>query len=73
LVMKFQEFGTKGLPIFILTHWICDLIWLSLVSLLIYRTKSLWGKEFQEWIFIACSLLLLGFGIWFIVSGIQKL
>lgn len=73
LVMKFEAFGTKGLPIFILTHWICDFIWLSLVSLLIYRTKALWGKRFQEWIFVACSLLLVGFSIWFIFSGIQKI
>jgi hypothetical protein len=25
----------------------------------------------QEWLFIACSLLLVGFGIWFLISGIQ--
>jgi threonine/homoserine/homoserine lactone efflux protein len=73
LVMKFVEFGTIGLPVLVVTHWTCDLVWLSIVSLLIYRTKALWGKRFQEWIFIVCSLLLVGFGIWFLVSGIQKI
>ncbi len=73
LVMKFKEFGTAGLPVFILTHWICDLIWLSIVSVLIFRTKSLWGKKFQEWVFILCSVLLVGFGLWFIASGVGQL
>ena len=45
LVMKFVAFGTIGLPVLIITHWACDLIWLSLVSLLIYRTKALWGTR----------------------------
>jgi threonine/homoserine/homoserine lactone efflux protein len=73
LVMKFIAFGTYGLPVLIITHWICDLAWLSLVSLLIYRTKALWGSRLQEWIFAVCSLLLVGFGIWYFVSGIQKI
>ena len=72
LIMKFLGFGTTGLVIFIIVHWLCDLIWLSLVSVLIYRTHTLWGKRVQEWIFIACSLLLIGFGGWFLVSGIQS-
>jgi len=71
LIMKFLGFGTTGLIIFIIVHWLCDLIWLSLVSVLIYRTHTLWGQRVQEWIFIACSLLLVGFGGWFLVSGIK--
>jgi len=73
LVMKFKAFGTAGLPVFIFTHWVCDLIWLSLVSAVIYKTRSFWGKKFQEWIFILCSVLLVGFGGWFIFSGIKLL
>ncbi len=71
LVMKFHEFGTMGLILFIVVHWLCDLVWLSFVSTIIYRTQSLWGRKFQEWLFIACSLLLVGFGGWFLVSSIQ--
>ena len=73
LIMKFIGFGTTGLVIFITAHWLCDLIWLSLVSVLIYRTHALWGQRVQEWMFIACSLLLVGFGGWFLVSGIQSM
>ena len=71
LIMRFLEFGTAGLMVFIVAHWLVDLVWLSLVSNLVYRTRSLWGRKFHEWLFIACSLLLVGFGAWFVVSGIQ--
>jgi len=71
LVMKFLDFGTTGLILFIVVHWLCDLFWLSFLSILVYKTRSLWGRKFQEWLFIACSLLLIGFGGWFLVSGIQ--
>jgi threonine/homoserine/homoserine lactone efflux protein len=73
LVMKFIAFGTVGLPVLIITHWTCDLVWLSFVSVLIYRTKALWGLKLQEWIFAVCSLLLVGFGVWYLISGIQKI
>ena len=71
LVMKFLGFGTIGLIIFIMVHWLCDLVWLSLVSTIVYRTHSLWGRKFQEGLFITCSLLLIGFGAWFLISGLQ--
>ena len=71
LIMRFLDFGVTGLSVFIIVHWLTDLIWLSFVSVLVYRTHSLWGPRLQEWVFIACSLLLIGFGLWFVVSGVQ--
>jgi threonine/homoserine/homoserine lactone efflux protein len=72
LIMRFFDFGPVGLIVFIVAHWLCDLIWLSVVSVTVYKTHSLWGRKIQEWVFIVCSLLLIGFGVWFIVSGIQS-
>jgi len=71
LIMRILDFALAGLVAFIIVHWLCDLVWLSLVSTVIYRTHSLWGRRLQEWLFTACSLLLIGFGLWFLVSGIQ--
>ena len=71
LVMNFLGFGATGLIIFIMVHWLCDLVWLSVVSTIVYRTHSLWGRKFQEGLFITCSLLLIGFGAWFLISGLQ--
>ena len=71
LVMRFNDFGLGGLTVFICVHWLCDLAWLSLVAVLVYKTHKFWGKRFQEGVFILCSLLLVGFGGWYMVSGIQ--
>jgi len=70
LVMKFLDFGTTGLIAFTVVHWLCDLIWFSFVSILVYKTQSLWGHKFQERLFITSSLLLIGFGGWFLISGL---
>ncbi|UCB43283.1 MAG: LysE family transporter [Dehalococcoidales bacterium] len=72
LIERIDDYGTAGLTALIVVHWSCDLVWLSLVSVLIYKTQTLWAKRFQEGLFIICSLLLAGFGVWFIVSGIQQ-
>ena len=71
LVVKFLGFGATGLIVLIVVHWLCDLVWLSLVSTIVYRTHSLWGQKFQEGLFIAGSLLLVGFGYWYLISGFQ--
>ncbi len=73
LIMRFLDFGIAGLAVFTVVHWLCDLAWLSFISVLVYRTQSLWGRKFQEGVFIGCSLLLVGFGSWFLVSGIRLL
>ena len=71
LLMNFLEaVGSWGLPFFIVVHWLCDLVWLSLVSFTVYRTHSFWGERVQEWVFIVLSLALLYFGVWFIVKGV---
>ncbi len=71
LIMDSLDFGVIGFALFIPTHWLCDLVWLSFVSILVHRTQSLWGRKLQQGLFIACSLLLIGFGVWFLISGIQ--
>lgn len=72
LIERIDDYGIGGLTALILIHWLCDLLWLSLISVLVYKTQALWGKRIQEGLFIICSLILAGFGVWFIASGIQQ-
>jgi threonine/homoserine/homoserine lactone efflux protein len=75
LLMQFIASTTYlllGLVLFITAHWICDLVWLSFVSVTVHKTHSFWGPRVQEGVFIAMSLLLFFFAGWFIVSGIGK-
>ncbi len=68
LVMRSIAFGMTGFLLLMITHWSCDLTWYSLVSLTVHKSHHLWGGGIREIVFIACGLLLLGFGIWFIGS-----
>ena len=71
LIMKSLSFGLTGFALLIIVHLLCDFGWLSFISFLVYRTQSLWGRKFQEGLFIGCSWLLIGFGGWFLTSGIR--
>ena len=71
LIMESLSFGLTGFALLITVHLLCDFGWLSFVSVLVYRTQSLWRGKFQEGLFIACSLLLIGFGGWFLISGLR--
>jgi threonine/homoserine/homoserine lactone efflux protein len=73
LVLQAAEFGAGGVWALIITHWSTDLIWLSIVSGLVYKTHRLWAPAFQVAVFTICSLLLIGFGGWFMVSGLQAM
>jgi threonine/homoserine/homoserine lactone efflux protein len=73
LVVKFLDYGLGGLAILIGVHWLCDLVWLSFVSVLLNKTHHCLGKRFQEWLFIATALFLAFFGVKFIITGIQSI
>ncbi len=73
LLMKFLDYSRQAMPLFITTHLLADVAWLSFVSVLTFKTHRLWSKGLQKAIFTACALLLVGFGAWFVVSGIQTI
>jgi len=73
LVMKSLAFGLIGFALLMIVHLSCDFGWLAFISNLVYRTKSLLRGKFQEGPFIACSWILIGFGGWFLNSGINLL
>lgn len=71
LIMKSLSFGLIGVVLFAVVHLLCDFGWLAFVSVMVHRTKSMWGGRVQRGLLIASSLLLIGFGGWFLSSGIQ--
>ena len=72
LMAQIVGYGLGGVAVFSVAHWMCDLVWLGFVSLAIYKTRSIGSGLFHEWVFIVSSLILGGFGVWFIVSGVIK-
>jgi threonine/homoserine/homoserine lactone efflux protein len=63
--------GDWALPLFIIVHWLCDLVWLSAVSVTIFRTRKFWGQRVQELVFIILGTALFYFGSYFITKGVD--
>jgi threonine/homoserine/homoserine lactone efflux protein len=73
LVMKSLSFGLTGFILLITVHLACDFGWLFFISTVVYRTRAMWREKFRVGLLIACSFLLIGFGGWFLSSGIRLL
>jgi threonine/homoserine/homoserine lactone efflux protein len=71
LVMKSLSFGLIGFILLVTVHLGCDFGWLFFISSVVHRTKSRWKEKFRVGLFMACSFLLIGFGGWFLSSGIR--
>lgn len=71
LIFQAVEFGWLGLSLFIVFHWLCDLIWLTILSSISFKGGHLFGTRFQQIVFGVCGSLLILFSAKFIWNGIQ--
>jgi threonine/homoserine/homoserine lactone efflux protein len=73
-IMKFHEFGITGLVAFIFAAELPNLVWYPFASIITYKTSfSSRGQRIKAWLIIICSILLISFGVWFVVSGVQMI
>lgn len=61
-----MEFGLLALGLFALVHWLCDLIWLEVLSLVGFKGTEAFGQRSQKVVSAVCGVLLLGFGLKFV-------
>jgi threonine/homoserine/homoserine lactone efflux protein len=71
LLVSASNFGGPGVFAFGAIHWLCDLVWLFLISWVVFRSKRLWTPKVTRVVFGVCAAVLAGFGVWFIYSGIS--
>jgi len=71
LLVNASAFGGKGVVAFGAVHWLCDLVWLFLISWVVFKSKRLWTPKVTSVVFGICAAVLAGFGVWFIYSGIS--
>lgn len=68
LIIEAQVFGALGLLGFIIVHESCDLGWDYFVSYSTYKSKDIWSEKYHKYIFGFCGILLITFGIYFILA-----
>ena len=76
LAIGAKELGVTALVLFAIIHWLCDLVWLSILSVtafVTHRGAGLFGRKIQQGILIFCGVALLFFGGKFIWDALRLL
>lgn len=69
LIGNAMIFGFLGFLVFAVTHWLCDLLWNTFVSLTVFKSRRFLTEQVKKIIFGFCFVVLTGFGVWFIISA----
>ena len=73
LITGAARFGVIGIVLLGVVHWPCDLIWSEFLSMGTFKSRKWWTGKVQRIVFSVCALVLLGFGAWFVFSGLSNL
>ncbi|MHC4489625.1 MAG: LysE family transporter [Planctomycetota bacterium] len=73
LAITATGFGIWAFALFAIVHWLCDLIWFSLLSWASFKGSVLLGPRNQRIILLICSLALFGFGLFFLYNAASTL
>ena len=66
LTLQARELGWVAFLLFTLVHWLCDLIWLTILSVASYHGTNIFGPRAQKTVLWICGIALIGFGCYFI-------
>jgi len=65
--------GIWAFVLFAIVHWLCDLVWLGVLSWASFKGSVLLGPRRQRIVLMICSAVLLAFGLFFIYNAGGKL
>lgn len=69
LAMQARDIGIWAFAIFAVVHWLCDLVWLTLLSWVSFKGSVLLGGKSQRVVLTICGGTLCFFGLYFIVDA----
>jgi len=67
------EIGAFALGLLALIHWLCDLIWLEVLSFAGFGGTKVLGDRAQKGVLGFCSVALIGLGLFFVIDAARKL
>ena len=68
-----NQLGIWAFALFAIVHWLCDCVWLSVLSWTSFKGSKLLGPHSQRVILLICSVALLFFGLFFIYKASSTL
>ena len=69
LTMEARGLGWIPFLLFALVHWICDLVWLTILSLAAFHGTNVLGPRIQRIVLQVCGVALILFGIHFLYQA----
>lgn len=70
LITQAVKFGAAGFLLFAVVHWMCDAVWLSILSAASYRGGRVFGAVYRKTVFIVCGVFLIFFGGKFLYDAV---
>ena len=72
LALEAMAFGVLMLVLFAIIHWLCDLVWLEILSFAGFTGSEFFGRRAQTVVSCICGIVLIGFGAKFLYdAGIE--
>ena len=74
LALGAKELGVFALVVFAIVHWMCDFVWLSILSFAAFYTNKgagLFSRHFEKGVLIFCGIALLVFGFKFMIDALR--
>jgi threonine/homoserine/homoserine lactone efflux protein len=65
--------GIWAFAMFAIVHWLCDLIWLEVLSLTSFKGATVFGGRSQKIVLLTCSAAMFFFGLFFIYKAVAAL
>jgi len=65
--------GIWAFALFVIIHWLCDFIWLQILSWASFKGTGLFGPRSQRIVLRICAVALIGFGAFFIYKAADTL
>lgn len=71
LATKAMALGIWAFVLFALIHWLCDLVWLTLLSWASFKGSHWFGQRVQQIVLLVCGSVLLLFGLYFLFDALK--
>ena len=70
LAVQARQLGLLAFGLFAVVHWLCDLVWLEVLSQASFRGSKLLGPRSGRVILVFCAVAMAGFGVYFICDAL---
>lgn len=73
LATQATDLGIWAFVLFAVIHWLCDLVWLTLLSWASFKGSHWLGPRLQQGVLLVCGSALVLFGVYFLYDAVRSL